>query len=41
MTLPVIDLENLIENHHKLFLNEYNIDLTPKHHIITHLLTVV
>lgn len=37
----VADLESLIENHHTLFLNEYNIDLTPKHHIITHLPTVI
>jgi len=33
----VADLE---ENHHKLFLNEYNTHLIPKHHMITHLLTV-
>lgn len=37
----VINLENLIENHHKLFLNEYNTHLTPKHHIITHLPTII
>jgi len=37
----VADLEELIENHHKLFLNEYNTHLIPKHHMITHLPTVI
>nr|XP_012220641.1 PREDICTED: uncharacterized protein LOC105671240 [Linepithema humile] len=35
------DFENLIENHHKLFLTEYNTHLRPKHHMITHLPTVI
>jgi len=37
----VIDLENLIENYHKLYLSEYNTHLTPKHHMIIHLPTVI
>lgn len=37
----ITNLENLIENHHKLFLNKYNTHLTPKHHMITHLPTVI
>lgn len=35
------DLETLIENHHKLYLKEYNTHLIAKHHIITHLPTII